>query len=330
MNLAATYTNDAGLRKAAVVVASLDHLSADLLLDCLDADQADIIRRAVVELGEIDDSERCRVIDEFRRIAPMVPDNSPAGIELTNLEFTNSSLGRDESLFSSRRSTGSQRPFDFLCDAEDENLARLLADERPRTIAAVLSHLPSERAAEMLDRIAPAAQVEVVRCLVDLDNTDAESLREIERALEMRLAELFDSERRRDAGPQSVARMLESCESSVRRRILDNIAATDRPLAEQFGRREPCFDDVSLCSDAVLAEIFRTVGPEVFDAAALGMPPGLLERFLGCMEPEESLAARRRLACPGPIRLSDVEEARHEIALAAERFSTGQSCRTAA
>jgi len=274
MNLASTCVKDSGIRKAAVLVAGLDHVSADLLLDQLDERQADMVRQAVMELDEIDEDELRRVINEFRGISFCVPDASPAGIELTDLPPRREGYGR-------RHETEgeSPRPFGFLHDAENEKLLELLEDERPRTVALVLSHLPSERAAEVLDNLAPAAQVEVVRRLVDLDNTDPETLREIEQVLETRLARLFDVECRRSAGPQTLERMLDSCEGSTRCRILENIAAEDRSLAERFGRREPSFDDVFHCSDAVLAEIYRSVEPAVFEAALLGMPSMLLNGF---------------------------------------------------
>ncbi|MBU4271821.1 MAG: hypothetical protein KKA28_08180 [Planctomycetes bacterium] len=326
MVVATRRTHDAGIRKAAVLVASLDRLSADLLLDQLDDEQADLVRQAVMELDQIDDEERRRVIDEFRRIGPMVPSASPSGIELTDLppKRTESTAPPDAP------ANDDSRPFGFLHEAEDEKLMHLLADERPPTIALVLSHLPPERAANVLDRLAPALQVEVIRRLVDLENADPETLREIEQVLEARLSRLFDLERRRAAGPQSVARILASCEGLVRRRILDNISVEDRPLAERFGRREPNFDEIAQCDDAVLAEVFRTAEPEVVRAALLGTPPAMLERFLRCMAPEEAKRIRRRLARPGPIRLSDVEEARREIAGLAERLSCGEVNRTAA
>lgn len=325
MNFSSTCINKPGIRKAAVLVASLDHISADLLLDQLDERQADMVRQAVMELDDIDDDERRRVINEFCGISPLVPDASPAGIELTDLPPR-----RTDSRQASEEAVENSSPFGFLHDTENEKLAELLDDERPQTVALVLSHFPPVRAADVLDQLAPALQVEVVRRLVDLDKTDPQTLREIEDALETRLARLFDIECRRSAGPQSVVRMLDSCNGSVRRRILENIAVEDCSLAERFGRREPSFDDIAHCSDAVLAEIYRTVDSEVFEAALLGMPSLLFERFLRCMSPNEAKLTRRKLACPGPIRLSDVDEARREIALLADQLAGGELSRSAA
>ena len=121
-------------------------------------------------------------------------------------------------------------PFDFLREAEEEKLSQLLGGERPQTIALVLSHLPPERAGEVLARFAPPLQVEVVRRLADLENTDPETLREVEQALEARLSRQFAIERGRAAGPEAVARILAACDSRVVGNILDNLAAYDRAV----------------------------------------------------------------------------------------------------
>ena len=54
-----------GLRKAAILVASLDTAAADAVLDQLTPEQARQVREIVVELDNIDQSEQRRIIDEF-------------------------------------------------------------------------------------------------------------------------------------------------------------------------------------------------------------------------------------------------------------------------
>ena len=77
--------HDAGVRKAAILVASLDAAAAGVLLDQLGPGQAELVRRAAAAMDEIDAEERQRVIDEFCRIGPMIPKACPAGIELTDI-----------------------------------------------------------------------------------------------------------------------------------------------------------------------------------------------------------------------------------------------------
>jgi flagellar motor switch protein FliG len=308
---AVTMTLDnAGMRKAAILVASLDPSAADALLDRLDPEQADTLRQAAALLDDIDDEERQRVVEEFRRIGPMVPDECLGGIELDSLPAHHL-----------RQTEDSAPPFEFLSDAEDQRLAQLLRGERPPTVALVLSHLPPQRAGEVLACFAPAIQVEIVRRLADIENTDPQTVREVERALESRWSRqaTFD-DGPAIGGPDAVAKILAACDPQNRGRILANLAAHDQPLAEQFGHRELAFADLVQCDEAALVAILRRAESEVTQAALLGAPSAIIERFLGSMPREEAKKLRFKLDHPDPIRLSDVEEAQRQIAALAQHL----------
>jgi flagellar motor switch protein FliG len=323
MDVATISLHDTGIRKAAILVASLDQAAADLLLRQLAPERADLVRQAVTYLDEIGPEERQRIVDEFRRIGPMVPSQSTAGIELDRLPVGQTFLSAKEQARMPVLPVSDDEtpPFDFLRDAEDEKLAHLLGDERSSTVALVLSNLPPERAGEVLARLAPAAQIEVVRRLVDLDNTDAETLGEIEKALEARWLQQFAVDRRRAAGPEAVAKILAACDPAARGRILSNLAAHDQPLAERFGERAITFEEIGQFDDAVLLAVYRAAKPEVLQAAFLGAPPSLLDRLLHGLSRDEAKRLRHKLAHPGPTRLSDVEEARRQIAALAQQIS---------
>ena len=330
MNATNATLHDAGIRKAAILVASLDPAAADLLLDQLGPQQAALVREAVMALDELDDLERQRIIDDFRRIGPMVPSQAPGGIDLDgpmaaqlaphNSNEQDCSISEDAGLDISLAPEPSS-PFDFLRQADDERLSRLLKTERPQTIALVLSHLPPERAGEVMSRFTPALTADVVHRLVDLENTDPESLRHVEQALEIRLSQQTALRRERVGGPDTVTRILEACDRSVAGGILDNIAQYDEALAEQLGHQPITFDDLAAFDDATLWAVFQAAEPIVAETAMVGAAPELVEKLLSGMRAEDSQMLRRKLECPGPIRLSDVEEARRQIAALAQRMS---------
>jgi flagellar motor switch protein FliG len=56
-------------------------------------------------------------------------------------------------------------------------------------------------------------------------------------------------------------------------------------------------------------------------AALLGASPTILDRLIGAMPAAEAKQLRRQLDHPGPIRLSDIEEAQHQMAVLAQRFA---------
>ena len=63
---------NAGIRKAAILVACLDRVAADAVLEQLGPEQAQRVRQAVVVLDDIPDNEQQRVVDEFFRLGPRI------------------------------------------------------------------------------------------------------------------------------------------------------------------------------------------------------------------------------------------------------------------
>lgn len=314
---------DHGIRKAAILAASLDRATADAMLEGLRPEQARRVRQMMVDLGEIDSGEQRRVIEEFFRVGPRGRDDYPPGIELDGRLARKLSIpqapptaGRSPS-----RPPADARPFRFLREAEADKLARVLAAERPQTIALVLSHLPPEQAGSVLPRLRPPLQVDVIRRLIDLEETDPEILREVERALESRLSQQVHMQRRRVAGLRAVASILEASGGQLAGQILENLAAHDQPLAERLSLPALEFDDLTQLDDATLGVIFRAAEPELAMTALVGAPPELIDRMLRRVPLSEAKVVRHKLDHPGPIRLSDVEGARQQLAGLARRLA---------
>ena len=314
---------DQGIRKVAILVASLDRATADAMLERLGPEQTRRVRQTIVDLGQIDAREQRRVIEDFFRAGPGLPENYPPGVEVDGrlagrLAVPQPRPAPDQP---SRWPPAGVRPFRFLHEAEAEKLARVLAGERPQTISLVLSHLPPEQAGGVLARLQPALQSDVIRRLVDLEETDPEILRDVERALQSRLSQQVHMQRRRVAGLQAVSGILEASGELVAEQILDNLAVHDQPLAEKLSLPALAFEDLAHCSDAALAAVFQAAEPELAMTALVGAPPELIDRILRRFDAPEAKTVRHKLDHPGPIRLSDVEGARQQIADLARRLA---------
>ena len=70
-----------------------------------------------------------------------------------------------------------------------------------------------------------------------------------------------------------------------------------------------------------LAALFRAAEPELALTALVGAPPELIDRILGRFAAPEASTVRHKLDHPGPIRLSDVDGARDQIADLARRLA---------
>src|SRR5438046_2608030 len=108
------------VRKAAILVSSLDAESAQALLSQMPSRQAAAVRKAITVLGAVDPSEQNEIIEEFFRVGPLVPDKNRAGIDLNSrlarqLSTSGSSFVRETENDAERRPQSP--PFRFLHEA---------------------------------------------------------------------------------------------------------------------------------------------------------------------------------------------------------------------
>ncbi|HVW37728.1 MAG TPA: FliG C-terminal domain-containing protein [Pirellulales bacterium] len=319
-------TAAAKLRQAAVLVASLDAHTADKILEQMPEEQAGQVRRMMVELGDVDPQEQQRVIDEFLRHGPAR--ETPPVADLSDGVELDPGLARrleQESHAAPPRADKSadEPPFRFLREAHSARITPFLAGEHPQTIALVISHLPPQRAAGVLSTLDGELQADVLRRLSDLDETDPEITREVERGLESKIVEQARSERRRAAGLSAVAGILEAAEASTKRTLLANLARHDRPLAGKLRPQSEAFDfdDLERLDDATLARVFAAAETELTTLALAGASPALVERLLAPLSPAERRQFTRAIENLGPLRLSDVEEAQRQIAELARQLA---------
>ncbi|MBN2217898.1 MAG: hypothetical protein JW719_11040 [Pirellulales bacterium] len=218
-----------------------------------------------------------------------------------------------------RKDTVDAAPFGLLRKTDSRRIARILDGESSQTIALVLSHLSSRQAGEVLARFAPEVQAEVVRRLVDLEQTEPEVLAEIERGLASRLAEQVPMQSRRVAGVKAAGGILAAAGEPIGRRIFGALAARDESLAAELApyvqheTETLSLDDLARLEPAILADLCHAAGDDLFALALVGAPANVADRLLAGLPGERAEAIRRALDRPQPIRLSEVDTAREEL-----------------
>jgi flagellar motor switch protein FliG len=302
-------TPEDNLRRAAILVLSLDDATAETVLDQLPEEDAARVRRLMVDLDAVDPEEERRTIDDFLR--RRATSRQYSGVELDAGLARRLQAGRPPDV---EPTADKDKPFRFLHEARGERITPFLSGEHPQTIAVVVSHLPDDRAAAVLASLEGDLQAEVIQRLIDLDQADPEVVRELERALESRMLEQAVAEHRRESGFESVARILDAAQPALRRTIMANLSRQDRKLAERLRPQRFDFDDLHAVDDAALSTVFAAAGVEVSRLALAGADESLLERVVAPLSPPEARQMRQMIERLGPVRLSDIEQAQREVA----------------
>jgi flagellar motor switch protein FliG len=347
---------DRNLRKAAVLLRSLDTATAAVMLGQLSAEEAATIRAAMRAVGQVETHEQADVMAELRGARPAKIASGSSDVELTL-----SSSYSDES--SGEVVAASAKRFEFLETAPTHALVLHLAREHVQTIAVVLSHLPPERAAAVLAALPQKVQAETVERLSTLGETDPECLSVLKRELETWAAERdglrSGNGRRRD----TMAAILAAADAKSRSHILSNMKDHKEALAKQFSPRHSerlavnatvakpqasnsrvrsadkqvgqlsttpsphaelrlphvDFDDLVELDSRTLSAVLRQVEANVLALALAGSRDDLVERICEQMPKRTAREFRRQLRRLGPTRLSDVEGAQRAVAQIAAR-----------
>jgi len=172
----------------------------------------------------------------------------------------------------------------------------------------------------VLDHFPAELQSEVVQRLADLAEADPDVLRELDSALRARLASRFGVRPKRVVGQQAIEDILRQCEPATSERIVANLGGRAPALAERFRPDPVAFDDLRRLADADLARLVAEAEHDVLSAALLAASPAWIARVLRLLSRGPAEAIARELSRPGPIRLSDVEEACRRMAQLAERL----------
>lgn len=320
------------LRKAAVLLASLDPPTADSLLRQMDADHADRLRAALVALGEVDPLEQEQVAGEFFDNCPSGWDAPDGGVELDQqlaqrlaqpiCENQTAVPGNDPAADKNAEfrpgacpsGSGPALIFQFLQEPQAANLVELLKTEQPQTIAVVVSQLSADRAAKAIAGLPAAVQSDVLRRLIDLDPADPHVIREVERSLEQRLEAHTNQVERRAAGVSLVHNILAAADRNTSQAIRRNVARHDTPLAQWLGQTPLAFADLAVLDDASLWRVFSAADPDWVVLAVAGAQPELADRVIKLLPPEEAADFCQALNHLGPTPLSDIEEAQRRIA----------------
>jgi flagellar motor switch protein FliG len=338
------------IRKAAILISTLDHRVADQLLERMSDEQAALVRSVAAELDEIPEDERQLVMQEFLGTGSS---NDPAdddGIELD--EELARKLAAGERFAERPRTTSEpeEPPFRFLCEAEIDSIARHLEHENPQIIAVVIAHLPPRHAAELLKHFEPQLQASLLRRIAELDTTDRDVVREVEKHLRMLLHDDLRVAKNRAIGLSTVASILTAA-GETRGQLISSLTRHDRQLAHQL--RDPVakpvrapipkphepttparsladldaatpagvtFEQLSRLSDPELAMVFRESDSKLALLALAGATPEFVDRLLKNLPTREAKTLRRAMEQLGPLRLNDIEQAQITIAQIASRL----------
>jgi flagellar motor switch protein FliG len=303
-----------GVRKSAILLLSLSEEQASEILKRLPPEAVEDVSREIAGIREITLDTRKEIFGEFYNLALANSYLNEGGLEYAK-GLIRKSMGTADAERVIKQVTQQVQttPFSFLQKAESENLLTFIQDEHPQTIALILAHLPSQKASEILVGLPSQKQIEVVKRVANMEQTNPEVIKEVERGLEHRLSDIVSQTFEKAGGVDTVAEILNLADRSTEKGIMEGLEAEDPDLVEQIRRLMFVFEDILLVNDKGIQSVLKEVDTEELALALKTASDDLKQKIFKNMSERAAQLIQEDMQYMGPVRVSDVEAAQQKI-----------------
>lgn len=353
----------ASLRKAAILISSLEERAADALLEQMGPEQAAKVRCAMMELETIEPDEERQILAEFLHRG-----GAPDDVQL-ELSTAAEALAAEPPAVDARAQPAAsavcdESPFAFLHQMDAAVIAREVSREHPQTVAAVLANLPPDQAAGVLEALPTTLATDSLERMATIDDLAPEVIADLANELKSRLLPHLVAAAASAGSLERLSSVLGAMDYRRRQRIVLQLAGRNAALASRLGLhdahslvhdRSPApetvlryrfestaaaasrgagrnatrtfkFSELADLHDDSLRAVLSSVQPETVLLALTGADERLIDRIARGLSAAEAAALRRRLNNPGPLRLREIDAAQRELAaIAADLLRDGRA-----
>ncbi len=303
-----------GRRKAAILLVALGTQKAAQIYKYLDEEEIEQLTLEIASIRKVDPEVKEKVVTEFYEICQAQEYIAKGGIDYAK-DILEKALGNEKALQLIHRITSSLqvRPFDFVKNADPNQLLNFIQYEHPQTIALILSYLSPSQASAILSSLPPEKQPDVAARIAVMDRTSPEIIKEVERVLEKKLSSLVAAEYASVGGIQAIVDILNSVDRGTEKHILDDLEARDEELVEEIKRRMFVFEDIINLDNRAIQAFLREVDNDDLTVALKGTSQEVADVIFNNMSKRLQEIIKEDMELMGPVRLRDVEEAQQKI-----------------
>ncbi|EAQ28894.1 flagellar motor switch protein [Erythrobacter sp. NAP1] len=312
--------------RVAVFLMLLSDDEAVGLLARLGPDELERIGASMCALGEIDQGAMTEALDDFvsESSREVITGQDRTGQVRTLLER---SLGptKAESMMLRIEPDARPRTIEMARWLAPSVLLKLVEDEHPQVIAALLLLLDPEPAAQVLSELPGHIQPGVVERVASMGNVSAKAVAMIDELLSQRIGASFGASALSVGGPREAAQLINLAAGEVRGTVLPAIAQRNAPLAEKIEEELFTFEMLFDLEPKDMGVVLRDVESEVLIDALKGISEEEREFFFRAMSSRAADGIRDEIELRGRLTRSEVDAAQRKVVdLARKLADTGE------
>ncbi|WP_456383967.1 flagellar motor switch protein FliG [Persephonella sp.] len=197
-------------------------------------------------------------------------------------------------------------------------VANIIQNEHPQVIALILSQLKPVKAAEIIQYLPKRlgvtnVQEEVIKRIASIEKISSDMLKMVATTLEEELLTIGAGKEETLSGVDIAAEIVNVLPKELGQEILEEIRKENPSLADTIEEKMFKFEDIVKLDNRAIIEILKVVDKNDLLIALKGAPQEILDKFLSNMSKRAAQMFLEDMEILGPVKKSDVENARKKI-----------------
>lgn len=200
---------------------------------------------------------------------------------------------------------------EILQQTGPQQLAVLLREENPQTIALVLSNLPAEQAGSLMVLLPMELQPQVALRMASLDHISPDVFRRITEVIGSKLKAVRQVSK--SDGIKSLASLLNHVDPAMVDAILSQVEEENQTAAASVREMMFVFDDILSVDKEGMKALLAKCDRKVLTTALKGTTAKIREHFTQCMSQRAAEMLMEDMDALGPVRIRDVQGAQSQV-----------------
>jgi flagellar motor switch protein FliG len=301
-------------QKAAAVIVALGADKASGLYRFMEPEEVEQLTIEVAKLGFLNGDQTEEILTDFYQLCMTNKAVTEGGLEYARavLEKAYGEQAAEELLSKVTKSL-KNREFAFMNKADVKSLFSALQNERPQTIALVLSYIDADKAAGVVAQLNETQQIQVVEAIARIESVSPAAIKIVEAEMSKKFSSIVTSANVKVGGIDYVADVMNNLDRTSEKNIFDGLADRDQELAEEIRKRMFVFEDIMTMDDRSVQRFVRDCDPRDLVLSLKASNAEVAEKLFANMSSRMAQNIRDDLEITTNVRIKDVEEAQQRI-----------------
>lgn len=297
----------AGSLKVAILTSAIGGDVAKKILNRFSVSERSLIKKLQAQIGMVPPELKEMVAKEFVEKASIAgvlisKKNEPSQEENGNAEGSDSSKLENE-----------KTALKAIISLKPDQLAQLIKDEHPQTIALVIVHLKPTMGSEVLSLLPDEIKSDIASRIANLEKVQSGMVEEIDGVFQDILKNKDQTTVQEAGGVAKLAEILNQIDGTITEQIIDEIEEKDPELADDIRQNMFVFEDIVLVDDKGLQQVLRSVESSELAMALKAASDEAKAHVFNNMSDRAVEILKEEMDVSGAVRMKDVMDAQQKI-----------------